>query len=436
MAKLTSRLCALRVLQAVIKQGRSLSAVLPEQAARLTRPQEAPQVQVLCYGVLRSYFSLKATSTGFLKKPLKAKDFDVELAVLLGLYQIQYMHIPDYAVVKETVDLARQLRKPWAKGLINGVLREFLRQDKDARLNDAEDLEAQWDHPLWFIHAVKKSWPTQWTAILNENNKQAPMTLRVNLARQSRAAYLARLSENGVTAFAGQFAESAVQLEHACAVESLPGFQQGDVSVQDEGAQLAAALMGLEPGLRVLDACCAPGGKTSHMLESVSGLEMIAIDKEQVRLQRVEENLLRLGLQAELKACDAAQTSDWWDGVPFDRILLDVPCTATGVIRRHPDIKLLRRESDVSTTLKQQRQLLDALWPLLKPGGRLVYATCSILEEENADQMTRFIQEQGDQLHVPALDVAWGQRMRYGRQTLPGEAGMDGFYYAVLEKRR
>ena len=318
-----------------------------------------------------------------------------------------------------------------AAGLVNAVLRN--RQRRRAALDAALAAEpvAVHAHPAWLLERLQADWPADWPAIVEASNQQAPMMLRVNLARESRDEALARLATAGIAAAAHAQVASAVVLEHPAEVSALPGFADGRLSVQDGAGQLAAPLLAPEPGDRVLDACCAPGGKTGHLLETALGLELLALDIDATRLVRVRENLDRLGYDAELLAADAGAPADWWDGRPFERILLDAPCSATGVIRRHPDIKALRQPADIDALAARQRALLDALWPLLAPGGILLYATCSLLRAENETVIAAFLAAHPDAAEL-VIDADWGLALRHGRQILPGSAGLDGFYYARL----
>ncbi len=350
--------------------------------------------------------------------------------MLVALFQLRFSQQATYAVLNETVEACRALDKPHLTGLVNGVLRAAEREGEPAWPDDS----ARFSHPHWMLEKLRHNWPDDWQAILDANNAQAPMTLRVNALRFSRGDYLQHLANIGIEATATRFAPYGIQLAAPVPVDRLPWFADGAVSVQDEAAQLCTTLMDLAPGHRVLDACAAPGGKTCAILESCEELaEVVAIDESPDRLPRVQENLERLDLAATLKQADAANIDQWWDGQPFDRILLDVPCSATGVIRRHPDIKLLRRESDIVPLAGIQLGLLEAMWQVLAPGGRLVYATCSVFPQENHRIIRRFLKQQDDAALIEP-DVLWGRDMETGRQLLPAPESHDGFFYAVLEK--
>ncbi|HEY9119764.1 MAG TPA: 16S rRNA (cytosine(967)-C(5))-methyltransferase RsmB [Marinobacter sp.] len=422
------RAVAARILQSV-ENGQSLTQCLP-LALNEVADNERPQLQALCYGTCRWFHRLDAELQARLKKPLRKPDRVVHHLILVALFQLRFSQQATYAVLNETVEACRALDKPHLTGLVNGVLRAAEREGEPAWSDDS----ARFSHPRWMLEKLRHNWPQDWQAILDANNAQAPMTLRVNARRFSRNDYLQQLADVGIEATATLFAPFGIQLASPVAVDRLPWFADGAVSVQDEAAQLCTTLMDLRPGQRVLDACAAPGGKTCAILESCSGLEeVVAIDESADRLPRVQENLDRLDLVATLAQADAADVAQWWDGRPFDRILLDVPCSATGVIRRHPDIKLLRRESDILPLASIQLGLLEAMWQVLAPGGRLVYATCSVFPQENHRIIRRFLnQQEGAALIEP--DVPWGRDMDTGRQLLPDPESHDGFFYAVLEK--
>ncbi len=392
-------------------------------------------VQELCYGVLRWWLRLQWFASRLLERPLKKKDQDLEALILIGLYQLIYMRTPSHAAVTETVEGARGLGKSWAAGLINGVLRNFIRRQDELLVAIQKDASADLSCPQWLLEKIQGSWPYQWRAVLEATNTRPPMGLRVNLQRGSRREYVDRLQAESITARPIPDTASGLVLDRPRDVSELPGFNEGLVSVQDGGAQLAAGLMELDSGQEVLDLCAAPGGKTCHILEIASdSVSMTAVDVSPERLQRVQENLGRLGLKADLYAGDAEKPNGAWAERSYDRILLDVPCSATGVIRRHPDIKLLRRPEDIDVLAKLQRQILRSAWSLLRPGGVLLYVTCSLLPQENEEQIESFLSNTGDAIELP-IAGDWGHARSHGRQTLPGEASMDGFFYARLQKR-
>ncbi|MDH3514792.1 MAG: 16S rRNA (cytosine(967)-C(5))-methyltransferase RsmB [Gammaproteobacteria bacterium] len=434
-ARLNPRAAAARVVQQVVVRARYLDTALSETLAGVPT-RDAALIQEVAYGVLRWYHQLETVAALFIEKPLKAKDRDVYLLLLVGLYQLRHMRVARHAAVKETVEAAAALKKPWAKNFLNACLRASLREQARAQAAVAANPAAAFSHPDWLLGEVRRHWPEDWAAILVANNERPPLALRVNLRRQSRDKYLARLERAGMTAAAHPLSETAVVLVSPVAVSELPGFAAGEVSVQDAAAQFAAPLLDAQPGERVLDACAAPGGKTGHLLEHGNGPgELVALEREPARAHLIEENLARLGLPAKTVVGDAANPAGWWDGRAFDRILADVPCSATGVIRRHPDIKLRRQPGDLPRLMAAQEGILDGLWPLLKPGGKLLYITCSILPVENENQMTAFLGRHPDAVVEP-LALNAGRARTVGRQILPGEAGMDGFYYAKLRKNR
>lgn len=424
--KKNERLQALHILTKLLQDNVSLST-------SLQNPDVTPLVKELCFGVCRHYIRLECLADALIKK--RPKSLDVWVALLIGLYQLHFLRIPDYAVVKETVDLMDFIKKPWAKGLINAVLRSFCRQ-QEALLAEWQDNPVfKYNHPQWFIQRLQEGWPNDWEAILAANDVHPPMSLRINQQRGTREAYLTRLNNAGITAMPQRHSMAGIELQSPIAVNDLPGFGQGDASVQDQAAQLAAPELDLKPGLRVLDACCAPGGKTCHILETEPDLKAcVALDVEPGRLKRVEENLARLKLKAKVITGDALKPDSWWDGQPFDRILLDAPCSATGVIRRHPDIKLLRTPEDIASVAALQKELLNALWPLLVPGGLLLYATCSIMPEENERQIVEFA-ESHDDSEICRESRPWARTTNHGWQILPGDNNMDGFFYCVLRKK-
>ncbi|PID46087.1 MAG: 16S rRNA (cytosine(967)-C(5))-methyltransferase [Proteobacteria bacterium] len=428
MSQSNPRATAAVLLQRVIYDGKSLSQLLSDNDDAV-----APLVKELCFGTLRWNERFSAILDLLLTKPLKAKDKDIECLLRVGLYQILYQNTPEYAAVNETVAAVKGLRKAWAVKFVNGVLRTFLRQ-KESILRTVDDVEtARYCFPEWLVDAVKQAWPEHWESVLTQSNQRAPMTLRVNLSQNTREEYQARLKAEGIDSTPHPVVESAVILDQPTSVFELPGFNEGVVSVQDAAAQLAAPLMQCESGMRVLDACAAPGGKTGHILERTHDLDMVAIDNTETRLMRIGENLERLGLEARIVLADANEPAEWAEP-KFDRILLDAPCSATGVIRRHPDIKVLRREDDIQQLQAQQRAILSTMWGLLKEGGRLVYATCSMLPAENETIVAEFLASTPDAIISPII-AEWGLAQRYGRQVLPGMDAMDGFYYAVIEKK-
>ena len=427
------RVLAVQALMAVAREGQTLTQAADQAAAACKDPRDAALVKELSYGTLRWQPRLEAWLAKLVERPLKAADQDVKFLLLLGLYQLAYLRVPAHAAVQQTVEACRGLDKGWAAGLVNAVLRRFQREQAEVGSATAEQPEARYAHPGWFIAELQRDWPGHWQAMLEAGNERPPFTLRVNRRVQDRASYLARLAEAGMAAKPCAYSEDGVTLETAVDVGALPGFAEGAVSVQDEGAQLAARLLDAQDGMRVLDACAAPGGKTCHLLER-HALELTAVELEARRAQRIRENLNRLKLDAALKVADAAAVQCWWDGEAYQRILLDAPCSASGVVRRHPDVKLRRTPQEVATAVGLQGRLLGALWPLLASGGKLLYVTCSVFQRENAAQIAAFLAGHPDAA-AQALDAPWGVSTGPGRQVLTGQGGMDGFYYACLEKR-
>jgi 16S rRNA (cytosine967-C5)-methyltransferase len=387
----------------------------------------------LVYGTCRWFPRLDFFVGRLLERPLKARDGDLRALLLLGLYQLTETRVAAHAAVDETVAAVRALGKDWAAGLVNGVLRRFLRDRAALESAAAADPAAAYAHPAWLVTRLQSAWPDDWAAVLAAGNGRPPMTLRVNRLRGSTADCLAGLAAAGMSAAAVDAVPTALVLAQPVDVARVPGFAAGAVSVQDAGAQLAAPLLDPRPGDAVLDACAAPGGKTGHLLEWCPAAQVTAVDIDPRRLARVGENLGRLGVSARLAAGDAERPDGAWAADRYDRILLDVPCTATGVVRRHPDIKLLRRAADVDDLVGRQARILDAVWPLLKPGGILLYVTCSLLPDENQRQIDGFLGRRGDVRALP-IDAAWGRAAGAGRQILTGEGGMDGFFYARLTR--
>ncbi|MCF6251189.1 MAG: 16S rRNA (cytosine(967)-C(5))-methyltransferase RsmB [Methylococcaceae bacterium] len=427
------RLITAGVLSKVIKDGQSLTIALERTLEAVDDSKDRAFVQALCYGVVRQYHRLDFILQLLLSKPLRNKESDIKMLILMGLYQLRYMRVKSHAAVSETVTAAK--KKSWAKSLINGVLRQYIREQEGLEKQADQQSTAFNSHPQWLIDRINTDWPEQAKDILLENNQQPPMVLRVNLTQNSQQAYLKLLAEQSLHARPVSFCPSAILLEQPVAVEKLPGFSAGLVSVQDTAAQLAAELLDVHAGQTVLDLCAAPGGKTAAILElQNASVSMWAVDIDESRLKRVEENLRRLNLKAKVLVGDAAKPEAWVQGQLFDRILVDAPCSALGVIRRHPDIKVLRRESDISTLQVTQKQILKQAWELLVPGGILLYATCSILKQENEEQIAAFLNNHTDAVELPII-ADWGIKTKRGRQVLTGDSGMDGFYYARLVKK-
>jgi 16S rRNA (cytosine967-C5)-methyltransferase len=425
------------VIADLLHQRGSLSTQLPAALAK-AEVKDQSLLQELCYGTARHYFSLDYALKQQLDKPLREKDSDIHALLLIGVYQLYHMRIPAYATINSCVSAADEFKKSWAKGLVNAVLRNIQRNIEKPKIALAPaDDETVFDHPQWLIDKIRAAWPGRAEAVLQADNTRALMTLRINARQVTRDQYADGLREKNIFATAGKLASHALILETAMDVDQLPGFADGAVSIQDEAAQLSASLLRISAGLSVLDACAAPGGKTCHLLECEPSLAVTALDINKQRCALIAENLQRLKLDACVIAADAAQPEQWWqqhcDAKLFDRILLDAPCSATGVIRHHPDIKLLRKEKDIAVLAETQLQLLHALWPLLKPQGCLLYVTCSILPQENDEVTGRFLAAVSD-AQCDVIETEWGIQMAYGKQLLPEENGHDGFYFCRIKK--
>ncbi|MDP5293572.1 16S rRNA (cytosine(967)-C(5))-methyltransferase RsmB [Oceanimonas sp. CHS3-5] len=428
-----TRAAAANIVHRVINQGQSLSALLPRYQQEVAAKDRA-LLQELCFGTLRWYSRLDAMAKQLLDKPLKGKYQPVHALLLVGLYQLLYTRIPPHAALAETVAACKRLKAEPFKGLVNGVLRNVQRQQQELEEKADALPQLRLAHPNWLMKRLQRAYPDQWEAIMAANNRHPPMWIRVNETHHSREQYAALLAEQGIEASADPLAVQALRLARPADVTTLPGFDQGHCSVQDAAAQMAARLLDPQPNELVLDACAAPGGKTAHLLERQPALsQLVAIDMDPDRLERVHQNLERIGLEATVLQGDAAQPRDWWQGPQFDRILLDAPCSATGVIRRHPDIKWLRRPEDIAQLAALQSQILDALWQQLKPGGMLLYATCSILPDENREQIKAFLARTPDAVHQPLH--AGDTPVQPGWQLLPGIDERDGFYYASIAKQ-
>jgi len=422
-------------LQQVLIKGRSL--VVAKLAADVLESRDRALAMELVNGVLRWHLKFEYLLKQFLKKPLRNKESDIKILLLMALYELVELSTPDYAVVNEAVSTSKALGKQWARGMINGVLRNFIRDQETCLKKMESSQEAYYSHPYWLIALLKQDWPDHWQAILEANNQRPPLWLRVNAAQNKTEVYKTLLEEQGLPSSAHVHAEQALKLEQGVDVTSLPGFAQGAVSIQDAGAQLAAGLLDVKKGQRVLDLCAAPGGKTCHVLELEAEIEMVAVELEEKRMLRVKENLDRLNLEAELIVADASN-DEWWHGKLFDRIMVDAPCSSTGVIRRHPDIKSLRREEDIKSLVKVQQEILQQAWQMLAPGGKLLYITCSVLRQENEAQISHLLATHNNVVELDLFEnkpaESWGLECKHGRQLLPGEYDADGFYFCALSK--
>ena len=426
--------------------GRSLSdAIATQQPGWPT--QDSALIKEICFGVCRWKTRLECILRQFLSKPLKVKDQDIHLLLLIGLYQLYFLRTPDHAAISETAEAARHLHKKWAVGLINAILRNAQKGKKKHNLEGHSQLlsspEYQYSHPDWIVSRLTNAWPSHWQSILENNNCAGPLTLRVNRQQGSRSDYAQRLTNHAIAHRLCELSEDGITItDPPTDITSLPGFGSGWVSVQDEAAQLASQFLEVEGARYVLDACAAPGGKSCHLLEISPNLSLTAIDNDPKRLLRINENLTRIQATANVVCTDVCDLSSWWDGRQFDRILIDTPCSGSGVIRRHPDIKWLRREQDLQALTNFQRKILTTLWPCLKPNGVLLYATCSVLPEENSHVVQNFISSQSDAMLAKltlkqAIEsaVASGVDTGFGYQLFPKQAGHDGFFYAKISKQ-
>ena len=416
-----------------IVAGESLRTAFSAFAAKVRDPRDRALLSSLLHEGARWWLRYDAVTDRLLEHPVRERDPQLQALLVLGIVQLEVLRIPEYAAVAATVDAARALRRPKFAGLINAVLRRWLRE-RDAFIAQLDsNVVTRSAHPRWLVDLFEINLPGQLDALLTANNAQAPLWLRVNPRRARREELRARFAQADHPTRVSEALADALILEQSTDVTRLPGYGEGHFSVQDGAAQYAAQLLDLRDGQRVLDACAAPGGKSAHILESAA-VDLIALDRDPQRLPRIVENLDRLGLKAQVRAGDACEPDVWWDGRPFDRILIDAPCSATGIIRRQPDIKLHRRASDLSELVATQTRLLEAQWPLLARGGRLVYATCSVLADENSEQIARFLARHTDALLRDATPANWHHAAAGGAQNLPGEWDMDGFFYAVVDK--
>lgn len=421
------RALAAKAIFDVLERGISMSASLPTQQGYLKNPKDKALLAELCYGVMRKLPQLDKRITDCLSKPFKGKQRIIHQLLLVGCYQLYFTRIPPHAAISETAEACRNLKMEGMVKVVNGVLRNIQRQEQ--ALSDINDT-LKFNTPAWIIKKLQLAYPNDWQQIIENSHQHPPMWLRNNCLLQSRDEYLQALANVDINATQGPNSDS-ILLERATDVAKLPNFSQGAVSVQDAAAQWAATLLSPKNGELILDACAAPGGKTCHLLEQAPQAKVIAVDFDEKRLERVKENLQRLSLNAEVIFGDASHIDAWWQGDKFDRILLDAPCSATGVIRRHPDIKWLRKEKDINELAQLQSQILDNCWKWLKPGGTMIYATCSILPEENKDQIKAFIDRTPD---ATLENLPQSKQDEIGWQILPGQENMDGFYYALLHK--
>jgi len=429
-----AREIAARVLTDVISNKKNLDHCLEKHIDTYIDSKTKSLTQEICYGVMRWYFQLEFIVNSLIPKPLKDKDKDLFVLLLCGVYQIKYLRTPDYAAINESVGITKSIGKPWASKLVNAVLRRYQREREAIDKIILKSNNIYYASPVWFAEKLSSQYPEDWKDILDASNQYPPMHIRLNLEKYSRQNYLDILDSSGINAQASKLSNAGVLLAESKKVEDVPGFMEGYVSVQDFGAQLAAPLLDCKAGHRVLDACAAPGGKSCHILESYPDIsELVAIDIESSRISLLNDNLKRTNKVATVIQANVSDIKSWWDDVPFDRILLDVPCSATGIIRRHPDIKYLRSPEQITALVSTQMNMLEALWPILKLGGKLLYCTCSLFKEESDEQIDHFINIYNDVKLLPIKDN-WGVYSTYGRQTIPGRDEADGFFYSILEK--
>lgn len=427
---MNARALAAKILCQVIETKTSLRQIF---TTHLKQHAQASFIKALCFGVCREYFSLLEILDQLLEKPLAKKKKVIHYLLLVGLFELRDAKTQDYAIVSETVNACHDLKMPWAKGLCNALLRKFIQER--ATLQQNLSYNAQIEHPQWFVQRLQQDWPLQWEAIIAGNQQEPPYTLRINLQRCSREEYLKRCRQAEIAVRAVEAVPSAVVLESAREVLDIPGFNEGDVSVQDASAQCLMSLLDLNTKLRVLDACTAPGGKLMQIAENFPQLDITAVEIDQKRMEKVKQNLERASLEnIQLKVADATNLSRWHDGKAYDRIIIDAPCSASGIVRRQVDVKCHRQWRDVAALLKVQQQLLESLWPLLVVGGRLVYVTCSVFKAENHDQIKTFLQSHKDAESL-SCNLPAGQVDEYGCQIFPG-GDFDGFFFAVLTKNK
>ena len=428
-----TRALAAQALADIALRGVSLREALDQRAPKLRDPRDRALLTALLSDGARWWLRFDAALDRLLDKPLRRKEPEVHALLVLGLVQLEVLQLQDYAAVAATVEATRALNRPRLAGLANAVLRRWQRE----RTTLLAELDAQpqtrYAMPPWLVQAIAADWPAQADAVLADSDREPPLMLRANRRRTSRDTLIEQLRAAGYTAQAHPWLADGIVLPHSSDVTRMPGFAQGFFAVQDGAAQVSADLADVRDGQRVLDACAAPGGKACHLLERAD-VALTALEFDGARAARIRQNLERLGLQAELHIGDAADPSAWWDGKPYDRILIDAPCSATGVLRRRPDVRLHRRASDIAALVAQQQRILAALWPLLAPGGKLVYVTCSLLRAENEAVIASFVAGQND-VHAASVSLPVGQAAAVGWQILPGDGDLDGMYYAVLERR-
>lgn len=428
-----TRALAAQALADVALRGASLRDAMERYAPQLPDSRDRALLMALLSDSARWWLRFDAAIDRLLDRPLRQKEPAIHALLVLGLVQLEILELPDYAAVAATVQAARNLQRPRMAGLVNAVLRRWQRERVEHLAALDAKPQTRHAHPAWLAQALTRDWPQQADAVMAADNREPPLMLRANHRRTTREALIERLREAGQEAQPHAWLADAIVLPHSTDITRLPGFAEGHFAVQDGAAQIAADLADVADGQRVLDACAAPGGKACHLLERAD-VALTALEFDASRAARIGQNLERLGLQARVITGDASQSASWWDGQVFDRILIDAPCSATGVLRRRPDVRLHRRESDIPAMAAQQRAILEGLWPLLAPGGKLVYITCSLLRAENDAIVQPFLDTHPD-AQVVAISLPAGQPAAVGWQVLPGDGDLDGMYYAVLEKR-
>lgn len=426
------RAIAAYIIYLVCYDGVSLSDAFLD--AKVSDLNDAPLIKELCFGTIRFWISLQAILKELLEKPLKKEDKDIECLLCVGLYQLIYMDIAEYAAVNETVTATRVLKKSWASKLVNKILRLMIEKQIKPK-----GITAEFSHPNWLIDKIKNAWSDDWETILNANNQKAPLFLRVNKTKITLEKFKTLLEKNNIESERVLDLPYALLLPNALSVEKIPGFSEGLFSVQDASGQKVVGYLDLQSNHVVLDACAAPGSKTTHILENIPDIKkLVSVDISQSRLEKIKENIKRLGLNnknSELLLGDLENINDEFEPNTFDRILLDTPCSATGVIRRHPDIKILRKKTDIPALAAQQLKMLNTVWPLLKSGGKLLYTTCSILPDENSDVIKLFLESHPEAKEL-SLDSSWAKKCEYGQQVITGDHGRDGFFYALIQNRQ
>ena len=421
-----SRAVAAVIIATVLQERITLDEAFTISLSDSANTKDKAFTRELSYGVLRWFYMLDFIFNAFVSKPVRKKDIVIKTLALCGLYQMEFMRTPEHAAISATVEASNSLKKPWARQLINAVLRRYQRESKQIKESIMHAETAFYAHPQWLINAIKRDWPRYWQQILTANNQKPPMFLRVNQQNISVDGYLQKLVENSIEAVPVNDCQTCIRVIEPVDVEELPGFETGMVSVQDLGAQYAAVLLDLKPGMRVLDACAAPGGKSAHILETEPEVSVLdAIDVEPARIKKLRDTANRTGVKMNIKQADIREVPTWWEGIEYDRILLDAPCSASGVIRRHPDIKVLRTPEMVVDSGKLEYEILESVWPTLKRGGKLIYSTCSILAEENDRQIDSFLKKYSDAVNMDIMS-SWGIKTEFGIQTVPGVSVING----------